>query len=55
VVRRIGDAGSFLFAINHTPEALELRASGTDLVSGAVHTGTVTVPAGGVVVLDEAR
>jgi beta-galactosidase len=55
VVRRIGDAGSFLFAINHTTGPLDAHASGTDLVTGAVHTGVVTVPAGGVVVIDEAR
>ena len=55
VVRRVGDAGSYLFAINHTSGPLDVRASGTDLVTGTAHTGTVPVPAGGVVVLDEAR
>jgi len=52
---RPGDTGSFLFAINHTAGPLDAHASGTDLLTGTVHTGVVTVPAGGVVVIDETR
>jgi beta-galactosidase len=55
VVRRVGDTGSYLFAINHTAGPLDAHAAGIDLVTGTVHTGVVTVPAGGVVVLDETR
>jgi beta-galactosidase len=55
VVRRVGDAGSYLFAINHTAASLDAHASGIDLLTGTVHTGVVTVPGGGVVVLDERR
>jgi beta-galactosidase len=55
VVRRVGDAGTYLFAINHTAAPLDAHASGIDLLTGSVHSGVVTVPAGGVVVLDEGR
>ena len=55
VVRRVGESGSFLFAINHTDGARTARASGRDLVSGELHAGSVTVAAGAVVILEENR
>lgn len=54
VTRRRSADRSYLFLINHTGEDLEARASGTNLVSGAVHSGVVPVAAGAVVVLEEA-
>ncbi|WP_344066318.1 beta-galactosidase [Microbacterium pumilum] len=56
VTRRVGDAGSFLFAINHDGEPRMLRAPGVDLLSGEHSTGDWAVPAGGVrVVMEEMR
>lgn len=51
LVERRSAAGEFLFMINHTERAAVVEAFGTDLLTGVVHTGTVTVPAGDVVVL----
>ena len=54
LVRRVSDAGRWLFAINHTGEEVRVPLGGTDLLTGDVHDGAVGVPAGGVVVLREA-
>jgi beta-galactosidase len=40
-----------LFLLNHGDEAAEVAASGTDLLTGAVHDGTLVLPPGGVSVL----
>lgn len=52
-MRRTGDSGSWLFAINHTDIDLPLQAAGFDLVGGARHEHGAPVPAGGVIVLRE--
>ena len=54
VVRRGADDVEFLFAINHTDDATTVEASGTDLLTGDVHDGSVKIDAGGVVVLRRA-
>jgi beta-galactosidase len=52
LVVRADQAGTeFLFAINHTDETASVEASGTDLLTGTVHEGSVKVEAGGVAVL----
>lgn len=51
IVRRIGDAGSFLFVINHGSTDVEVTASGHDLVTDAPATGLV--PAGAVRIIKE--
>ncbi|MGN6325387.1 beta-galactosidase [Pseudolysinimonas sp.] len=54
--RRIGDAGSFLFVINHDTDAPRaVRAHGVDLVSGRSSAGSFEIPPGGVAVIQEAR
>ncbi|WP_421734816.1 beta-galactosidase [Cellulomonas sp.] len=53
VVRRVGESGSWLFAINHTDTDLPLQATGDDLVGGAAHAAGDLVPARGVKVLRE--
>jgi beta-galactosidase len=53
VVRRTGESGSWLFAINHTDADLPLHAAGLDLVAGCTHRRGDLVPARGVVVLRE--
>jgi beta-galactosidase len=53
VVRRTGQSGSWLFAINHTDADVPLRAAGLDLVAGSTHRSGDLVPARGVVVLRE--
>ncbi len=55
VSRRVSDSASYLFLINHADVERSAQASGTDLVSGATYDGTVGVPAGSVVVLEESR
>ena len=55
VTRRVSGDRSFLFLINAEPTDLSASASGTDLLTGDEHQGSVVVPAGGVVVLDERR
>ncbi|WP_457113126.1 beta-galactosidase [Marmoricola sp. URHA0025 HA25] len=50
-VRRVGQAGSFLFVINHTDEAVKVPVTGTDLLTG--QTGLHEVAAGDVAVLRE--
>jgi beta-galactosidase len=52
VRRRAGDHG-YLFAINHGDGPRTLTASGLDLLTGQQHVGTVSVPAGDVVVIKE--
>ncbi len=52
VRRRAGDQG-YLFAINHADAPRTVTASGLDLLTGQPHAGSVTVPAGGVVVIKE--
>ncbi|MET0694201.1 MAG: beta-galactosidase [Propionibacteriaceae bacterium] len=53
VVRRVDGRRSYLFAINHTASPAEISSAGRDLLTGDDHAGTVTVPAGGVVVIRE--
>ncbi|MGV8964985.1 MAG: beta-galactosidase [Cellulomonas sp.] len=53
VVRRTGESGSWLFAINHSDADLPLQATGFDLVGGSPHGRGDPVRAGGVVVLRE--
>ncbi|MDK1471914.1 beta-galactosidase [Streptomyces sp. 549] len=50
VVRRAGDGGDFLFAVNHTAHdtKVPLETSGTELLTGEHTAGQLTVPAGGV-------
>jgi beta-galactosidase len=55
VVRRTGDAGDYLVAINHGDRDAELEATGVELFTGAVCTGRLLVPAGDVRVLREHR
>jgi beta-galactosidase len=50
--RRSGDQ-TWLFVVNHTDERARVPADGMDIVTGAVVTGAVTVPAGGVAVVRE--
>jgi beta-galactosidase len=51
VRRRHVDGTSYLFLINHADRAVEVPATGTDLMTGRDVGAGVTVPAGGVVVL----
>ncbi|AXL13469.1 beta-galactosidase [Microbacterium foliorum] len=51
IVRRSGDAGSFLFVINHGESGAEISATGHDLVTDAPATGFV--PAGAVRIIKE--
>lgn len=51
IVRRTGDAGSFLFVINHGSTDVEIATSGHDLVTDAAATGLV--PAGAVRIIKE--
>ncbi|MFJ4999045.1 beta-galactosidase [Microbacterium sp. NPDC088619] len=51
IVRRTGDAGSFLFVINHGSTDVEIAATGHDLVTDAPSTGLV--PAGAVRIIKE--
>ncbi|GAA1735394.1 beta-galactosidase [Isoptericola hypogeus] len=52
VVRRDGDAGSYLFVVNHGDDAFVARAPGVDLVTGR-RADAHEVPAGGVAVVRE--
>ncbi|MBZ2199534.1 beta-galactosidase [Occultella gossypii] len=55
VVRRVGEDGaSYLFVLNHTDSEVRVPANGTDLVTGAAHSGDVTVPGWGYAVVREA-
>jgi beta-galactosidase len=53
VVRRHGEAATYLFVINHTDGAVEIPARGIDLVSGMDCGETVKIGAGGVAVVRE--
>ncbi|WP_407341958.1 beta-galactosidase [Pengzhenrongella phosphoraccumulans] len=53
VVRRTGEKGSWLFAINHSDAEVPFHAAGFDLVGGSPHLNGEPVPARGVVVLRE--
>lgn len=54
VTRRVGGDGStFLFLINHTHRAADVPAAGTELITAAAASGAVTIPAGGVAVVQE--
>lgn len=55
VVRRWGAHSSWLFVINHSDRPHHIPAEGVDLVTGAEVRGQVSVPAGGVAVIREAR
>lgn len=46
VIRRTGDARSFLFVINHSAAPARVSARGTDLVSGARVDGDLDLPGG---------
>ncbi|PNG17496.1 beta-galactosidase [Streptomyces cahuitamycinicus] len=50
VVRRTGESGTYLFAVNHTGSDAEvpLEAPGTELLTGDRATGPLSVPAGAV-------
>ncbi|MGP4092173.1 Beta-galactosidase C-terminal domain, partial [Streptomyces sp. KR55] len=50
VVRRTGESGAFLFAINHTASdaKVPLDTSGTELLTGERAAGRLAVPAGAV-------
>lgn len=52
-VRRVGDAASWLFLINHSATDAEVPATGVDLVSGARVDGLLRLPAGGIGVVRE--
>ncbi|TDE95150.1 beta-galactosidase [Occultella glacieicola] len=55
VVRRAGEDGaSYLFVLNHTDATASVPARGTDLITGTVHDGDVTVPGWGSAVVREA-
>ena len=53
IVRRSGDNGSFLFAINHGPDAARVVADGLDLVSGDPVDGALVLPGGRCAVIRE--
>ncbi|MET8373748.1 beta-galactosidase [Micromonospora profundi] len=55
VVRRRDGDRSWLFAINHTDTEVRVPVSGTELLTGAVCAGELTVPAGEVAVIREDR
>ncbi|MEW2516519.1 beta-galactosidase [Actinacidiphila alni] len=55
VVRRNGrDGRSWLFAVNHTQAPAEVAATGIDLLSGVSAAGAISIPAGGVAVVEVA-
>lgn len=54
VVRRTGDAASWLFVLNHTDHEASVAATGHDLVAQTDVDGLLRVPAGGVAVVREA-
>ncbi len=55
VVRRHGDAHSWLFVLNHTELPVAVPATGRELIRGADCSGSIAVPAGGVAVIRERR
>jgi hypothetical protein len=55
-LRRSGEAGSYLFAINHSAQPVSTAARGDELVMGAAVEGVLNVPAGQArVVREESR
>lgn len=52
-VRRVGDAASWLFLINHSPVDARVPARGVDLVSGEHAAGELALAAGGIAVVRE--
>ncbi|MBO3085078.1 beta-galactosidase [Cellulomonas fengjieae] len=55
VVRRHGADADYVIAINHGDEPVAIPADGVLLLTGDVAHGSVKVPAGGVVVVEEGR
>ncbi|HSK97868.1 MAG TPA: beta-galactosidase [Euzebyales bacterium] len=53
VVRRVGDAATYLFVINHTDTDAEVRSAGMELLRGAAVDDALVVPAGEVAVIRE--
>ena len=54
VVRRRGSEASYLFVLNHTADAVTVRASGHDLVADVRVSGELRLESGGAAVLREA-
>ncbi len=54
VTRRVGDAASWLFVINHGDDDAPVAVDGVDLVTGREVSGDLVVPPGGVAVVREA-
>lgn len=52
-VRRVSDAGSWLFLVNHGDAEAAVPADGRDLVSGRAADGSIALPAGAVAVISE--
>jgi len=55
LVRRVGTDATYVFALNHSTEAVELQLSGTDLVTGAECTDTLSLAGGAVAVVEQRR
>lgn len=53
VTRRVGDGGSYLFAINHDAEERAVEVSGRELLGDEPVAGRLVVPAGAVAVVRE--
>jgi beta-galactosidase len=53
VVRRRGDATSYLFVINHTDESATIPTQGVDLLTGRAVTGKLDLAPGDVAVVRE--
>ena len=53
VVRRVSADASYLFVVNHSVDAVEVSASGIELVTGSSVKSSVLVPAGAVRVVKE--
>jgi beta-galactosidase len=53
VVRRRGDAASYLFVLNHTSGPATIPANGVDLLTDQVVTGKLELAAGDVAVIRE--
>jgi beta-galactosidase len=55
MIRRTGDAGDYLVAINHGDQDVELAGSGVELLTGVECAGRLSIPAGEVRVLRQRR
>lgn len=53
VTRRVSETGSWLFVLNHGASPATVAVSGTDLISGAAASGSLTVDGGGLAVVRE--